>query len=73
MFSRIFRRKATELITNTPQGQGEESKQRQGSTYGMAMAQPSKNEKGAERALEDDTSCPPEIAKFELQTTFDKS
>ena len=72
MFSRIFRRKATESISISSQGQGDGSKQRQGSVYRVAIAQPSKNEKGAKRAPENDASCPPKIARFELQTIFDK-
>lgn len=63
MFSGVFRRKATESISIASQGQGESSKQHQSSTYGVAMAQSSKKEKGEKRALEVDASRPSKIAR----------
>ena len=76
MFSRIFYRTTTDLSPVTPQVQGEDSQQQQGSTSGNTLVQPSENgsSRGTRHLLEDASyPTPPnsKMPRFKLETTTD--
>lgn len=69
----IFCKKTKALSLFTPQVKREESEERQRSTSGVATACPYEKEKDAKKRLEDHAYCSTKIARFELDTTCDKS